>query len=740
MTSSDLGQGESLRLNLAYPLEATKIVIHISILSQDVVPMVKVVLLESYPLVTSGKGLVHVWSRYYDVIDNKLGWLSIDYMLRQVHRTDLKMESGTPTGAIAKVKELGDCLSDGFKPTYGNGAFIVKRKMKEGRKYLFNSISQRIGFRCYSTTRDLPKRFEKLINICSTPKNDFKVNDIYKLMYNVRMYEIAYDKLKSNPGNMTSGINPITLDGISITWIQETIEQMKNNSFQFKPGRRIQIPKPGKIGTRPLTIAPPRDKIVQEVIRMILEQIFEPTFSSNSHGFRPNKGCHTALRQIKTQFGATSFLIEGDIAKCFESFDHKLLINLLEKKISDQRFLQLIWKALRAGYLEFHTVQDSIIGTPQGSIISPILSNIYLHELDKYINELKINYDKGTVVSRNPAYRKLENLRYKAIKVKDNISANKFLKKMQTMNSRLPNDPKFRRLYYVRYADDWIVSIRGPRTDATQILENIKDKLEADLKLNLSVEKSKITNPRKETALFLGTYIKFSHHIYHMKGKHHQTIRVPGQLRLIAPLDKIYKKLTNTGFMHAKYKTGTPKFLWYHNSKDTILTLYNSVLRGYLNYYSFTHNYSRVASSLEFILKTSCAKLLAAKFKLRSVLKVINKYGPDLKGNDKIKWFKPSYKLNTWDFKSNSKDRIKTLYASFISAASLDNLICTKCGSNERVEMHHVRLIKDINPKLSEINKIMVKRQRKQIPLCRSCHLDHHQNHKPWGKTKRNYK
>lgn len=189
---------------------------------------------------------------------------------------------------------------------------------------------------------DLPRRFEKLTQICATHKDGFKANDIYKLMFNVRMYEVAYHKLRSNPGNMTPGITPVTLDGISLEWIKETINQMRDGTFQFKPGRRVQIPKPGSSKTRPLTIAPPRDKIVQEVMRMILEVIFEPTFSNNSHGFRPNRGCHTALRQVKTQFGAATTIIEGDISKCFDSFDHEILIELVKRRVNDTRFIQLI--------------------------------------------------------------------------------------------------------------------------------------------------------------------------------------------------------------------------------------------------------------------------------------------------------------------------------------------------------------------------------------------------------------
>jgi group II intron reverse transcriptase/maturase len=636
------------------------------------------------------------------------------------------------------MMELGDCLRVGAAyTTYGNGASIVNKNktiLKGGRNCLFGLNLQHSGFRCYSTEieRDLPRKFEKLVKICLIPKEEMKINDIYNLMFNKRMYEIAYHKLRSNPGNMTPGIIPITLDGFSMEWIEDTINQMKDGSFQFKPGKRTMIPKADGISMRPLTIAPPRDKIVQEVMRMILEAIFEPMFSDNSHGFRPNRGCHTALRKIKTQFGATSFLIEGDISKCFDSFDHEILINLISKKINDQRFIQLIWKALRAGYMEFHTTQLSIIGTPQGSIVSPILANIYLHELDMFIQRLKVSYDKGKQATRNPEYRKIEHLRYKATKSKDFDLALKYLKEMQKVKSRLLNDPNFRKLNYIRYADDWIIMIRGPREDALRILESIKIFLADNLKLNLSMTKSKITNPRKQPALFLGTLISMSSHIYSAKGIHHQRLRVVSQLRLLAPMERIYDKLITAGFMSAKYKTGIPRFLWYANDKDTIIKLYNSVLRGYLNYYSFTNNYPKLASSMEFIMKNSCAKLLAAKFKLKSVSKVLSEFGDDLKGINKIAFFKPSYKINIWDFKSNPKERIKSLYATFLSAANPGDSSCTKCGTNERVEMHHIRLLSDLNPKMSAIDKLMTKRRRKQIPLCRLCHLEHHKNLKSW--------
>lgn len=661
LATSGLGQGESSWLNIAYLLEACKMIIKVLIEMQVAVPMVKVILLESYPLVTSREELVYALSRYYDMFSKKSVYLEKGYIVRQVTRSNHKMENWRPKGTVIANSELRDCLRVGAAyPSYGNGVTVVnhgKTVMKGDRKCFFEASLQHNGFRYYSTERkgDLPRRFEKLTNMCAIPKDGLKINDIYNLMFNERMYEVAYHKLRSNSNNMTPGIVPTTLDGFSLEWVKSIIDQMKDNSFQFKPGRRIIKSKSDRLSQRPLTIAPPRDKVVQEVMRMILEAIFEPTFSNNSHGFRSNRGSQTALRQIKTEFGVASYMIEGDISKCFDTFDPVVLIELISNKISDQRFIHLIWKALRAGYLEFHTIQHSIIGTPQGSIISPILSNIYLHQFDKFIEGIKTSYDKGKVVARNPEYRKLEHLRLKAIRINNFELALKYLKEMQKLKSRLPNDPGFRRVSYVRYAEDWIVMVRGPRVDAEKFLENIKIFLKDKLKLDLSVTKSKIINPKLESTLFLGTLLSISSHIYYSKGLNHQRLKKVSQLRMIAPMDKIYNKLITSGFMSAKYKTGLPKFLWYANKKDEIILLYNSVLRGYLNYYSFTHNYSRVASSLEFILYTSCAKLLAAKFKLRSVSKIIKTFGKDLRGNDKIGFMKPSYKLNPWDFNQTRK-------------------------------------------------------------------------------------
>lgn len=555
---------------------------------------------------------------------------------------------------------------------------------------------------------------------------NFEANDIYRLMFNERLFEIAYENLKSKPGNMTPGIIPTTLDGFSIEVIQGIIKELKGESFKFKPGRRVRIPKASG-GERPLTVAPPRDKIVQEVMRMILEAIFESSFSENSHGFRPNKSCHTALRQIFTKFGVATWYIEGDISKCFDSFNHDTLIKIIKVKIKDERFIRLIIKTLKAGYFEFGEYRHSLAGTPQGSIISPILCNIYMNELDKKIEVIQARFSKGEKARGNPLWISYNN---KKSRSKTLIEKLKWHKLQLKVPSKDPNDPHFKKLVYVRYADDWIIGIRGSREECVVILKEIKEFLKDRLHLDLSENKTLITNAKKGKALFLGTKIFKPHHQSYSRSLGF-TKRTGRGIRLEIPMDRIIKKLKEANFL--KDGMSAPRFLWMSNSKDQIIALYNSVYRGIMNYYSFAHNLGKVSGFVHTTLKSSCAKLLAAKFTLKSQRHVFDKFGKNLKWSDVIAFVDPIYKIKPWDFKiksdktsSSCNGIVKTLYAESISIATLKDLVCSNCGSKYRVEMHHVRQMKDLNPKLSKIDALMAKRRRKQIALCRECHMKHH--------------
>lgn len=490
--------------------------------------------------------------------------------------------------------------------------------------------------------------------------------DLYAdFILNKDMFLIAYDKLKSNPGNMTPGINPDTLDGLNLEIIEEILAKLRNESFQFSMGRRTLIPK--KDGNfRSLTIGNPRDKLVQEILRMVLEAIYEPLFKDESYGFRVNRGCHSALRSIFTKFVGVTWCIEGDISNCFDSINHVKLMDLISKKIRDKRFNRLIWKALKTGYFHFKIYKNNLIGTPQGSIISPILANIYLDQLDDFILSLKSEFDQGEKAKRNPSHsaltykitklkekklnieeeidklkkkskrsRKKENIEKINLEIKEKIKLWKEQSKIfrGVVNERRsvpyahPNDPDYKKLTYIRYADDWIVGIRGRYKDAELIKQKIADYC-CEIGLTLNKEKTRITNIRRKKVLFLGVEIKYTKHItYSDHGLGFKQRNTP-RFILLAPIRNIINKLTQSGFI--KNRKSHPKYLWMPYSHIQIINQYNSVFRGILNYYSFAFNRGAVVSILNFFLKGSCTKLLATKFSLRTQAKVYKKFGKGL--------------------------------------------------------------------------------------------------------------
>lgn len=736
-TATELNQGESPRSNLASPIKegaGLKQVYPITL--PAVSSMVKAVLLKVYSLGASSNGLQFACNRLYKVNPRheKGDWIMI--YLQPGYTKSLNVEKEQPkedAGHKMKTMGLPKVVHD-----YGNGRIVVpanslmnlychSNKWRRGRKlgYFIRSYSNEAD-KISTVKSDVNSKLLKLAEWCKQHPNERITSPVYRLMYDTSLYEISYHKIKSKPGNMTPGIVPTTLDGMSLEVIEKIINSLKDESFQFSPGRRVQIPKKSG-GSRPLTVAPPRDKLVQEVMRMILEVIFEPTFSDTSHGFRSGRSCHTALKAIKENFGVSTWYIEGDISKCFDSINHDKLMTIIEKKITDRRFTNLIRKSLKAGYFEFKVFSHSISGTPQGTIISPLLCNIFMKKLDQFVESLKNDFDIGLRAKPNPKWANLQYRKRVAISVKEKLTLQKGVEMMRLPSKDLFDD-NFKRLLYVRYADDWIIGIRGNKADCTKVLGKVNEFLKKELSLTLSPEKTLITNASTDRALFLGTNIFRSQHQTFSKSRHGTSTnflqRNGIEIRLEAPLNRVTQKLTSSGF----FKDGIPlpRFLWLANDKDTIITLYNSVFRGIVNYYSFSMNLGKLSAWSYFILKTSCAKLLAAKFKLGTQSKVYKKFGKDLKGKDKIGFIQPDFNIKPWDFKSTNVDIIQSLYADTVSRASLRDLLCNLCGSNYRVEMHHVRHLKDLNPKISNLDALMAKRRRKQIPVCINCHLGYH--------------
>nr|AVR57658.1 hypothetical protein [Halamphora calidilacuna] len=747
----NLGIFEKMMLNLACLEKADDLVVYIDEVLLELILKVKFILLEFQFLGTSHVGSYLGDTRicYFDTCNGEAyGYTS------QINCLSIRLvkEMSEKPKSIAEYNKRNVGLPYVLK-YIGNGATIVSYT-KCNCQYLVKSSSRplqnissnlcchwthihgKFAHKTFSSKAQpflekdwenratVPVHFVNFQENCVNWKGPIK--RVYKFMLNKRMFEIAYAKLRSKPGNMSNSLNPTTLNGISNEWIDKTINSLRDESFQFSPSRRINIPKKTG-GSHPLTIAPPRDKIVMEVIRLILEAIFEPTFSEHSHGFRSSKSCHTALKSVRETFGVATWYIEGDIAKCFDSMDHQILMKLIEFKIHDRKFTRLIWKCLRSGYFEFRYYQNSIIGVPQGSVISPILSNIYLNQFDIFIESLKNEFYIG---KRVKAYKPYKNLSYKINRHKEcrdltKIEMRKLASKMRKLPSRDSFDSGFRRLVYARYADDWIIGIRGSYKEALSIMKRIKFFLYSKLKLTLAEDKTLITHAATQKAFFLSVYVFKARHRTYRKDKG-KTVRNALEVRLEAPIQKVVDKLTKANFV--RNKKSWPKFIWLQNSLPEIINLYNSVLRGYMNYYSFIDNRGSFATYIYYLLRGSCAKLLATKLKLRSQGKVFKKFGKSLTVNKEkvLKFYKPGYKNNPWAFSTSHVDYLVKFYARAISPASLLGLVCSLCGSDYRVEMHHVWHLKDIDPRKSLPDKLMMRKKRKQIPLCRSCHLSLH--------------
>lgn len=564
--------------------------------------------------------------------------------------------------------------------------------------------------------------------------------DLYKsFILNKDMFLIAYNRLKSKPGMMTPGISPRTLDGLSSEFIDSLIAELRSEEFAFSPGRRIMIAKASG-GQRPLTIGDPREKLVQEVMRLVLEAIYEPLFKETSFGFRPQLGCHSALRHVFTKFRGCAWWIEGDIKGCFDNIPHDKLMSVLSNKIKDQRFLQLIRKALNAGYLLDKRPIYDIVGTPQGSIISPILANIYLHQLDEFVEKLKSEFDITGNRKRHPIVRNLQWQITKAKRAEDSKRVRQLAVEMRNNPNKHINSGN-RKLMFVRYADDWIIAVNGSLTDAKEILEKVTIFLK-DLGLTVSPTKTKMTNTYKENALFLGTNISHSRATTYKQQSLHRkgTLqRNSGFLALNAPKDRIYNKLREAGLM--VNHRGRTRISWLSLEVRQIIVLANSIIRGYENYYSFALNKASLCSYIYYVIKDTVLRTLAHKLSLSSRAKVIKKFGPEIALFDQnkrdennkptliTKLYRPSYRLNLWDFKTGSVDtNIKALFASDLSLAKLDNLRCAVCKSNHKVEMHHIRAMKDIkrSAKKGTLDYLKAKSNRKQIPVCRDCHMAHH--------------
>ena len=593
---------------------------------------------------------------------------------------------------------------------------------------------------------------ERVLNSLNEHSKDssYKFERLYRILFNEELFYVAYQKIASNGGSTTKGSDGRSIDEMSLARIETLIASLKDESYQPHPSRRVHIPKKnGK--TRPLGIPAFEDKLVQEVVRMILEAIYEGHFETTSHGFRPKRSCHTALLHIQKTFNGAKWFIEGDIKGFFDNIDHDVLVGILRERISDDRFIRLIRKFLKAGYVEDWTFHNTYSGTPQGGIVSPILANIYLDKLDKYVKEYIQHFDKGTKRRPGKESNDLANERKRTVrklkKVKDGTEKAALvarLKAIEQERAAFPNgdemDESYRRLKYIRYADDFILGVIGSKEEAQRIKEDIKSFLSASLALELSEEKTLITHTGK-SAKFLGYEITVTRDNHQRRDVRGCLRRTYGKrVRLNVSMATLRDKLLEYGAMEIKLRNG--KEVWkpkcrsglIFNDDLEILDRYNRETVGFCNYYLIANN-CVVLHNFRYIMEYSMYKTFAGKY--RSTVRKINKkyrYNKlftvkyEQKGAIKSRTFyKTSFKRRTTAF--NGSCDIEPYSIADVSRTNLTDRLkaekCELCGATGKLIMHHVRNLKDLKGKESW-ERLMSARKRKTIALCPSCHRLRH--------------
>lgn len=584
----------------------------------------------------------------------------------------------------------------------------------------------------------------------------YQYTRLYRNLYNPDFFLLAYDNLSQNDGALTMGVDKRSIDGFSMEEISRLIEVLKNKSYQPYPSKRVYIPKKnGK--KRPLGIPSFCDKLVQEVIRMILEEIYEPNFSISSHAYRKKKSCHSALLEIKRTFTGSKWFIEGDIRGFFDNIEHHTLVKILRKRIADETFIELIWKFLRAGYLDEWKFHNTYSGAPQGGIISPILSNIYLNELDNYMKSFKTSFDIGIKRKQNAEYERLRSkvrgLQKKidrAYEQDDFENMADLKEKIKALKQTLtqmpysdPMDNEYKRLTYVRYADDFLIGVIGSKDDARFVKNEIANFLKKELNLELSMEKTLITNASSTCAQFLEYEVKiFKSEAIRTDSLGRKKRLLNGKVQLKMPHEAWVNKLQKYQAIELS-ANGTwkpkPRNYFQRNEDLEIVAQYNSEIRGLYNYYRLAENVSNHMHRFAYFMFYSMIKTFATKYKKRT--KHIRKkymkngrftveYGTK-RGMKQIHFIERSFPRVNGISKEQTDVVPNTRYT--LSTTKLSDRIkaetCELCGRNNTlIHMHHVKRLKNLREKSNKsyLEQQMIARNRKTIALCKECHIKRH--------------
>lgn len=568
---------------------------------------------------------------------------------------------------------------------------------------------------------------------------------LYRYLLRPDLYYIAYKNLYANKGAGTKGVdNNDTADGFSQEKIDRIIQCLSDESYSPKPARRVQIPKKNSTKKRPLGIPSFTDKLVQEVLRMILEAIYEPVFSKNSHGFRPGRSCHTALKSLKKEFTGVSWFVEGDIKGCFDNIDHHVLVDVIHAKIKDARLLKLIGKFLKAGYMEDWKYHPTYSGCPQGGIISPLLANIYLNELDKFAEKIASDFYQPRERVYTKEYNKITGQIAKIRKLlktavgKEKCELLKLQKQLKKELRKVPCASKTDKVMkYIRYADDFIIGVKGDRTDCETIKKQFAEFIGGTLKMELSQEKTLITHS-SQFARFLGYDVRVRRDNSVKKNGKKLQRTLNYKVELCVPFkDKImpflFSKSSIKQMKDGKIEPIARKFLYICTDLE-IVSAFNSELRGICNYYALASNFTRLGY-FAYLMEYSCLKTLAGKHKT-TTRQIRNKF------KDGKKWSVPY---------QTAKGEKRCKFANFIDckkATTFDDVIidytlrsgsyrntfdkrlsvkvCELCGkTNVPLEIHHVNKVKNLKGK-EKWERIMIAKRRKTLAVCRECHYHIH--------------
>jgi group II intron reverse transcriptase/maturase len=577
------------------------------------------------------------------------------------------------------------------------------------------------------------------------------VNGLFRLLASPLIWEMAYSDIAPNKGAATPGTDGQSLDGYSEQRVRSIIARLMSGAYRFTPARRVTIPKASG-GSRPLSVPSGDDKLVQSAVRLILERIYEPVFSKHSHGFRPGRSCHTALDEIRRTWAGTVWLVDVDVEKCFDTIDHRLLLDLLGRRVQDKQFLHLIRSMLEAGYLEQWTYHRSYSGTPQGGVASPLLANVFLHELDEFMERKMASFNRGAQRRHNPAWKRAQGPVYRLCKridqLKDAPGAEEEILRLrsrleqvrraqQQVPSKDPHDPGYRRLRYCRYADDFLIGVIGTKREAEQVLSDVSDFLTT---IGLRVSETKTTVVKATTgARFLGYDVRRydSQKVFKtVRGGRHTRMRAAsGNMQLHVPTEKLRAFARNRGYGSLDTITSCSRPALLRLSDAEIVSAYNAEMRGLAQFYALAYGaQSGQMHKLHFLWRGSVLKTLAHKHKSTvtktvHVLKDGDRLGvrfEDAKGRTRL--------IRVWELRDltrspqvfgkldDSTPPWHLLKSRTELIARFNAKVCEHCGTiDQPVEVHHVRKLADLEAE-ALWRQIQSGRLRKTVVLCRACH------------------